>query len=82
VLDRTGIVVYQSPSIEEVLGYPADEVMNNRFDLLVRPSDRARLMQVVEASDARTGGSGMVECRPAQPRRRVDPVRDPPHQPC
>jgi len=62
VLDRTGTVVYQSPSIEEVLGYTADEVMNTRFDLLVRPTDRARLMQVVEGSDARVGGSGMVEC--------------------
>jgi diguanylate cyclase (GGDEF)-like protein/PAS domain S-box-containing protein len=62
VLDRTGTVVYQSPSIEEVLGYTADEVMNTRFDVLVRPSDRARLMQVVDGSDARLGGSGMVEC--------------------
>jgi diguanylate cyclase (GGDEF)-like protein/PAS domain S-box-containing protein len=62
VLDRSGTVVYQSPSIEEVLGYTADEVMNTRFDLLVRPSDRARLMQVVEGSDARIGGSGMIEC--------------------
>jgi diguanylate cyclase (GGDEF)-like protein/PAS domain S-box-containing protein len=62
VLDRSGTVTYQSPSIEEVLGYTVDEVMNTRFDLLVRSSDRARLMQVVQGSDVRSGGSGMVEC--------------------
>ena len=62
VLDRSGTVVYQSPSIEEVLGYTVDEVVNTRFELLVRSGDRARLMQVVEASKASVGGSGMVEC--------------------
>ena len=80
VLDRTGTVVYQSPSIEEVLGYTADEVMNTRFELLVRPSDRARLMQVVEGSDARARRLGHGRVQPAQPRRRVAPVRDPAHQ--
>jgi diguanylate cyclase (GGDEF)-like protein/PAS domain S-box-containing protein len=62
VLDRTGMIVYQSPAIEEVLGYPVEDVLNTHFDLLVRPSDRARLMQVVESAESGSGGSGMVEC--------------------
>ena len=62
VLDRSGLIVYQSPSIEQVLGYAAEDVLSTHFDLLVRPSDRARLMQVVEGADAAVGGSGMVEC--------------------
>ena len=28
VLDRTGMIVYQSPAIEEVLGYAVDDVVN------------------------------------------------------
>jgi diguanylate cyclase (GGDEF)-like protein/PAS domain S-box-containing protein len=62
VLDRTGMIVYESPAIEEVLGYKVDDVLNTHFDLLVRPSDRARLMQVVESADAGVGTSGMIEC--------------------
>jgi diguanylate cyclase (GGDEF)-like protein/PAS domain S-box-containing protein len=62
VLDRSGLITYQSPSIEQVLGYPVEDVLNTHFDLLVRPSDRARLMQVVEGADAAGGGSGQVEC--------------------
>jgi diguanylate cyclase (GGDEF)-like protein/PAS domain S-box-containing protein len=62
VLDRTGMIVYQSPAIEEVLGYKVDDVVDTHFDLLVRPSDRTRLMQVVESADAGVGGSGMFEC--------------------
>jgi diguanylate cyclase (GGDEF)-like protein/PAS domain S-box-containing protein len=62
VLDRSGTIVYQSPAIEEVLGYPAEDVVNTHFDLLVRPSDRTRLLQVVESADAGVGTSGMIEC--------------------
>jgi diguanylate cyclase (GGDEF)-like protein/PAS domain S-box-containing protein len=62
VLDRAGMIVYESPAIEEVLGYKVEDVVNTRFELLVRPSDRARLMQVVESADAGVGTSGMFEC--------------------
>jgi diguanylate cyclase (GGDEF)-like protein/PAS domain S-box-containing protein len=62
VLDRSGMIVYQSPAIEEVLGYKVEDVVSTHFDLLVRPSDRARLMQVVESADAGVGTSGMFEC--------------------
>jgi diguanylate cyclase (GGDEF)-like protein/PAS domain S-box-containing protein len=62
VLDRSGMIVYQSPAIEEVLAYKVEDVVSTHFDLLVRPSDRARLMQVVESADAGVGTSGMFEC--------------------
>jgi diguanylate cyclase (GGDEF)-like protein/PAS domain S-box-containing protein len=62
VLDRSGMITYQSPSIEEVLGYPVEDVLNTHFDLLVRPSDRTRLMQVVDGAENRHGDAGMVEC--------------------
>jgi diguanylate cyclase (GGDEF)-like protein/PAS domain S-box-containing protein len=62
VLDRTGMIVYESPAIEEVLGYRVEDVVGTHFDLLVRPSDRARLMQVVESADAGVGKSGTIEC--------------------
>jgi diguanylate cyclase (GGDEF)-like protein/PAS domain S-box-containing protein len=62
VLDGSGLIVYQSPSIEQVLGYSVEDVLQTHFDLLVRPGDRARLMQVVEGAEAAAGGSGMVEC--------------------
>jgi diguanylate cyclase (GGDEF)-like protein/PAS domain S-box-containing protein len=62
VLDRSGMIVYQSPAIEEVLAYKVEDVVGTHFDLLVRPSDRARLMQVVESADAGVGTSGMFEC--------------------
>ena len=39
VLDADGIVTYQSPSIERVLGYSVDEVEGKRFD---RSAQRAR----------------------------------------
>ena len=40
VLDADGIVTYQSPSIERVLGYRVDEVEGKRFDRLLSEHDR------------------------------------------
>ena len=36
VLDAHGVVTYQSPSIERVLGYGVDEIEGTRFDRLLR----------------------------------------------
>ena len=54
VLDANGVVTYQSPSIERVLGYRADEVEGTRFDWLLSEADRSRLRQLI-AGDG--GGS-------------------------
>ena len=40
VLDGDGIVTYQSPSIERVLGYSVDEIEGTQFDRLLLDTDR------------------------------------------
>jgi diguanylate cyclase (GGDEF)-like protein/PAS domain S-box-containing protein len=49
VLDSGGLVTYQSPSIERVLGYSAAETEGHRFDLLLAEADQPRLAQILEA---------------------------------
>jgi diguanylate cyclase (GGDEF)-like protein/PAS domain S-box-containing protein len=62
VLDAHGVVTYQSPSIEKVLGYPADEVEGSRFDALVVESDRPLLAQLISAEGARANDAHTIEC--------------------
>ena len=52
VLDLDGAIVYQSPSIERVLGYTPEQVAGSRFEELVDPGDRGRLGQLVAAGVA------------------------------
>ena len=47
VLDGEGVVTYQSPSIERVLGYRSHEVEGRRFDRLLVESDRPLLAQLI-----------------------------------
>jgi diguanylate cyclase (GGDEF)-like protein/PAS domain S-box-containing protein len=47
VLDADGVVNYQSPSIERVLGYTVDETEGRRFDRLLAEGDRPRLAQIL-----------------------------------
>src|SRR6266705_2403112 len=49
VLDADGIVTYQSPSIERVLGYRAEEVEGREFDWLLSEQDRPRLAHITGA---------------------------------
>ncbi|HYZ75871.1 MAG TPA: EAL domain-containing protein [Gaiellaceae bacterium] len=62
VLDADGVVTYQSPSIERVLGYPADEVEGTRFDRLVSEADRPRLAQVVSDVGRERTETHALEC--------------------
>ncbi len=52
VLDRDGVIRYQSPSVERVLGYRTDELMGKSLDALIHPDDRdaARELFVANAS--------------------------------
>jgi diguanylate cyclase (GGDEF)-like protein/PAS domain S-box-containing protein len=62
VVDGDGLVTYQSPSIERVLGYRADELEGTRFDRIVAAADRPRLEQLV-ADAAALGPEGhTLEC--------------------
>ena len=47
VLDATGLVVYQSPSIERVLGYAPEELVGTRFERLLQPGEEGRLPHVL-----------------------------------
>jgi diguanylate cyclase (GGDEF)-like protein/PAS domain S-box-containing protein len=66
VLDAHGTVTYQSPSVERVLGYRADELEGRDFARLLAKSDRPRLAQIVSGvGEAYVGGGSethVIEC--------------------
>ena len=57
VIDADARVVYQSPSIERVLGYTAEEVQGTRFDWLLAPGEGGRLLHLI-ADGAAGSGAG------------------------
>jgi diguanylate cyclase (GGDEF)-like protein/PAS domain S-box-containing protein len=62
VIDENARVLYQSPSIERVLGYDADEVVGMRFDELLAPGEETRLLPLL-ADDGITGREAeILEC--------------------
>jgi len=58
VLDAHGIVTYQSPSIERVLGYRADDIEGSEFAELLGASDRPRLRQILAGVGESYAGGG------------------------
>ncbi|MGA2925124.1 MAG: EAL domain-containing protein [Solirubrobacteraceae bacterium] len=63
VLDRDGIVSYQSPSIERVLGYRAEELAGTRFEALLLPGENTRLVALLRDGPAGAGASPeVIEC--------------------
>jgi diguanylate cyclase (GGDEF)-like protein/PAS domain S-box-containing protein len=66
VLDAHGVVTYQSPSVERVLGYRVDEIEGRDFARLLAESDRPRLAQIVAGvGEAYVGGGSethVIEC--------------------
>src|SRR6185295_15079721 len=60
VLDPDAVVVYQSPSIERVLGYTPADVVGTRFDRLLPESEKARLLQLMTGDGTRSGGNLQV----------------------
>jgi diguanylate cyclase (GGDEF)-like protein/PAS domain S-box-containing protein len=62
VLDADGVVTYQSPSIERVLGYLADEVEGKRFDRLLSESDRPLLAQLLAVDGSGGSEAHTIEC--------------------
>jgi diguanylate cyclase (GGDEF)-like protein/PAS domain S-box-containing protein len=45
VLDADTKVIYQSPSIERMLGYVAEEVVGQPFQMLLHPEEKGRLLR-------------------------------------
>jgi diguanylate cyclase (GGDEF)-like protein/PAS domain S-box-containing protein len=62
VLDADGVVTYQSPSVERVLGYKPGEIEGTRFDRLLAEADRPRLMQVVAGDGEGSADHHAIEC--------------------
>jgi diguanylate cyclase (GGDEF)-like protein/PAS domain S-box-containing protein len=62
VLDADGIVTYQSPSIERVLGFRVDEIEGQRFDRLLSEHDRPLLAQLIAVEGTGAGDGHTVEC--------------------
>lgn len=63
VLDSEGVIRYESPSIQRLLGYDPEELVGeNAFDLL-HPEDRGRVMEVFSEALGESGASRRVEFR-------------------
>jgi diguanylate cyclase (GGDEF)-like protein/PAS domain S-box-containing protein len=62
VLDANGIVTYQSPSIERVLGYRADEVEGTQFYWLLSEADRPRLRGLIAGDGSGSTDAHTLEC--------------------
>jgi len=62
VLDAEGVVTYQSPSVERVLGYSVEEIEGTRFDRLLSEADRPRLQRLIAGDGAGSGEAHTLEC--------------------
>jgi len=62
VLDENATIVYQSPSIEAVLGYTAQEVTGRPFGELLHPSEQGRLLRRLADGAGSHGQSDPIEC--------------------
>jgi len=63
VVDADGLIRYQSPAVESVLGYPADELIGARVDGLVHPDDHQPFGDLLGKSLARPSASVVGELR-------------------
>jgi diguanylate cyclase (GGDEF)-like protein/PAS domain S-box-containing protein len=61
VVDGDGIIGYQSPSIERILGYRADEVHGTPFQELLAPNEHGRLTALLGVQSPR-GSASSFEC--------------------
>jgi diguanylate cyclase (GGDEF)-like protein/PAS domain S-box-containing protein len=75
VVDADGLIRYQSPAVEPVLGYPADELLGTGMDALLHPDDQPSFRELLGRSVARPSASVVGELRlrphadPQAPRR-------------
>jgi diguanylate cyclase (GGDEF)-like protein/PAS domain S-box-containing protein len=60
VLDADGIVIYQSPSIEHVLGYTPDAMVGTHITRLLHPDEHGRLAHLIAGGPS--GETETVEC--------------------
>ncbi|MFZ0976113.1 MAG: EAL domain-containing protein [Solirubrobacteraceae bacterium] len=62
VLDASNTVLYQSPSIERVLGYTVEEVTGLPFEQLLHPDEQGRLLRRLTDGAGGAGRSEVIDC--------------------
>jgi diguanylate cyclase (GGDEF)-like protein/PAS domain S-box-containing protein len=63
VVDADGLIRYQSPAVEPVLGYSADELLGSGMDALLHPDDQQSFRELLGRSVARPSASVVGELR-------------------
>ncbi|HET8980084.1 MAG TPA: EAL domain-containing protein [Solirubrobacteraceae bacterium] len=62
VLAADNTILYQSPSIERVLGYTAEEVIGRSFEDLLHPDEQGRMLRRLTDGAGATGRPEVIEC--------------------
>jgi diguanylate cyclase (GGDEF)-like protein/PAS domain S-box-containing protein len=62
VLSADNRIIYQSPSIERVLGYTAEEVIGKPIEELLHPDEQGRLLRRLNDGAGATAREEVVEC--------------------
>jgi diguanylate cyclase (GGDEF)-like protein/PAS domain S-box-containing protein len=62
VIDESSTIIYQSPSIEAVLGYSAEEVTGRPFARLLHPTEQGRLPICLADGSWATAAGDPMEC--------------------
>jgi diguanylate cyclase (GGDEF)-like protein/PAS domain S-box-containing protein len=62
VLAADNTILYQSPSIERVLGYDPEDVMGRSFEELLHPDEQGRLLRRLTDGAAASGRPEVIEC--------------------
>jgi len=63
VVGTDGRIRYQSPAVEPVLGYPAEELLGTRMHALIHPDDQQGFQELLGKSLARPSASVVGELR-------------------
>lgn len=63
VIDAAGVITYQSPSVERVLGYRPDALMGTNVFDLINQEDRPRVMDLVQSHLGHPGVIKQIEYR-------------------
>jgi len=63
LVDTSGVVRYQTPSVERILGYLSPDLAGTRLEPLVEPDDLSRFSDLVERAKTLGGVSGPAELR-------------------
>ncbi len=63
ILDGDGNIIYNSPSLQRILGYPSEELFNKKFSRFVQPADLPNFMRFLQEMGRDPGIIGALEIR-------------------